>query len=142
MVLAESIAAETFPRLPNRPVGAGDTWTDTVRVEGEAPGGVFRTTSAVEYTVRGDTVLAGQALLRVDFVSDVTRRAELSEAGMDIIQDVAGTMRGTFYWDRARNRLHSQTQAGTFTGTMEVPGAPFPLGLTVDVVSRIGLAGS
>jgi hypothetical protein len=61
---------------------------------------------------------------------------------MDIIQDVAGTMRGTFYWDRARNRLHSQTQAGTFTGTMEVPGAPFPLGLTVDVVSRIGLAGS
>jgi hypothetical protein len=142
MVLAESIAAETVPRLPNRPVGAGDTWTDTVRVEGEAPGGVFRTTSAVEYTVRGDTVLAGQALLRVDFVSDVTRRAELSEAGMDIIQDVAGTMRGTFYWDRARNRLHSQTQAGTFTGTMEVPGAPFPLGLTVDVVSRIGLAGS
>jgi hypothetical protein len=60
---------------------------------------------------------------------------------MDVVQDVAGTMRGHFLWDTTRNRLHSQVGSGRYTGTMEVPGAPFPLGMSIEVVSRLGLAG-
>lgn len=141
LVNPETLAASFFPRLPNRVVAAGDSWTDTVRVEAEAQGGVIRIQSALRYTVRGDTVVDGQTLLRVDFTSDEERTAEVSEAGMDVVQDVSGRGEGYFLWDRARSRLHSQYQKASFTGIMEVPGAPFPLGLTIEGVSRTRLAG-
>lgn len=140
LVNPESIALTFFPRLPDRVVTAGDAWTDTINVDAEAQGGVIRLRSVVEYTVRGDTVVDGVSHLRVDFVSDDARTAEVSESGMDIVQDVAGTSRGHFLWDRARNRLHSQVQSASYTGTMEVPQAPFPLGLTIDATSRLVVA--
>lgn len=141
LVNPETLAASFFPRLPDRMVATGDSWTDTVRVEAEAQGGVIRIQSALRYTVRGDTVVDGQTLLRVDFTSDEERSAEVSEAGMDVVQDVTGRGEGHFLWDRTRNRLHSQYQKASFTGIMEVPGAPFPLGLTIEGVSRTRLAG-
>jgi hypothetical protein len=138
---APSMAETLFPRLPDRPVSAGETWTDTIAFDAEPQGGRIRVHSVVEYTVWGDTVVAGRPLLRVDYASDDTRTAEVSEAGMDIVQDMSGTGRGHFLWDRELNRLHSQVETGTFTGTMEVPGAPFPLGLSVTSVSRFAPAG-
>jgi hypothetical protein len=138
---AESLAATLFPRLPERVVTAGNQWTDTLELEVEVPDGVIRMNSVTEYTVRGDSVVAGETLLAVDFVSEDTRFAEVAEAGMDVVQDVAGTMRGHFLWDASRNRVHSQVGSGSYTGTMEVPSAPFPLGMKIEVVSRLNLTG-
>ncbi len=141
LVVPEAMAATFFPRLPDRAVRPGDAWTDSLSLDTETSNGVVRLHSVIEYTVRGDTVVDGNPLLKVDFVSDDRRMIEAREAGMDITQDLGGTGRGHFLWDRAANRLHSQVVEVRYTGTMEVPMAPFPLGLTVDGVSRTVAAG-
>jgi hypothetical protein len=135
-----TLAGTFFPRLPARAVQTGDTWTDTVHVESDRDDGHIVSHSVIDYTVEGDTTVSGRPLLRVGFVSQDERSAEMTQQGMDMSQDVAGTMRGHFLWDRGRGILHSQTQSGVFTGTMEVSAAPFPLGLAIEARSVIRLA--
>jgi hypothetical protein len=134
-----SLAGTFFPRLPARAVQPGDAWTDTVHVESDRPDGQIISHSIVAYTVAGDTVVSGRPLLKVTFVSQDERSADVTQQGMDMSQDVSGTMRGHFLWDRSRGILHSQTQSGVFTGTMEVSAAPFPLGLAIEARSVIRL---
>lgn len=141
MVSAGTMAATFFPRLPNRPVVAGDRWVDTLDVVADEESGRIETRSISEYTVRGDTLVDGRTLIRVDFVSDDEREARNSEQGMDLTQDLAGRTSGFFLWDPVARALHSQVATSRMTGTMEVTGAPFPLGLTVEASSRMERGG-
>jgi hypothetical protein len=130
-------AATFFPRLPAEAVGPGYTWRDTVTAESERADGVIVSRSIVDYTVAGDTTLAGQSLVRVTFTSQDERRSDITQQGMAMTQDLGGTGRGWFLWDPARGLFHSQSYTAAFTGSMEVAGAPFPLGLVVEARSHI-----
>lgn len=141
MVSAGTMAATIFPRLPDRPVVAGDRWVDTLEVVVDEEAGHIETRSISEYTVRGDTLVDGRTLIRVDFVSDDEREVQASEQGVDITQDLGGRSSGFFLWDPAARALHSQSSSSQMTGTMEVTGAPFPLGLTVEASSRMERGG-
>ncbi|MDT8342565.1 MAG: hypothetical protein RQ751_13725 [Longimicrobiales bacterium] len=135
------MAHSFFPRLPDARPAPGMAWTDTIAYQAEeGPGSVVART-VMTYTVVGDTVVAGRSLLRVDLAGNVTRTLEGATAGMSVLQDMTGTVRGHFLWDVARGVLHSQEAHSELTGVMDVDAAPYPMDMTVRTVSRTGLAG-
>ncbi len=135
-----TLVHEFFPRLPGGPVSPGATWTDTIRYDVDTDQGGTSSTSVMAYTLRGDTVVDGTALLKVTFqgTSDVTGSG-MTE-GMEVIQVSTGTFTGMFLWDPARGVLVAQEASGNMTGTTEVPAAgvpPMPMTITVRSVVRL-----
>ncbi len=134
-------AATFFPRLPDRVVAVGDTWTDTIQVEAPQGPGEITTSSAVTYTLAGDTTVAGRRMRRVTYTSDDQRTVSTRQQGMDIEQDLDGTSNGWFLWDVEAGTLWEQYSDGTYTGTMNVPQAPFPMGLRIRATSHLTRGG-
>jgi hypothetical protein len=128
-VTPEAMAATLFPRLPGGPVRPGDTWTDTIRVGAGGEGGLVEGTSVVAYAVKGDTVIAGRALVRVELTGEDRRDLEASEAGMEVSQTLAGSSTGWFLWDAVRGVPYEYVRESELTGRMEVRDLPFPLSL-------------
>lgn len=141
MMSVATVASTLLPRLPGRVVGPGERWTDTVQVSANEAAGRIEMTSIVEYTVVGDTLVDGRPMVRVDFVTDDSRRVQASTQGMDINQDIGGEGTGWFLWDPGARLVHSQYSMSELAGTMEVSGAPFPLPLAVEAVSRTTRSG-
>lgn len=129
-----AIAHTMFPRLPGRATDPGDTWTDTVRFEGEQSGGRVSSHSVIEYTVAGDTAVGGRALVRIDFEGTSEVSANGTMSGNDFVQNLSGGASGFFLWDPQRGLLLESRSRGDARGSMEVSAAPFPL--TVRVRSK------
>lgn len=127
----EAMAVTLFPRLPGRAVHAGDTWTDTIRVDTDGEAGSVVGTSIVTHTVAGDTVVAGRLLLLVELVGEDRRELAARQAGMEVNQILSGSSTGWFLWDVSRGVPYGSVRESELTGTMEVTGVPFPLSIRV-----------
>ncbi|MGD2068844.1 MAG: hypothetical protein PVI57_09260 [Gemmatimonadota bacterium] len=138
-VSPNAIAATFFPRLPARAVTAGDTWTDTVRIDAEEGESSIESTSVVSYTAVGDTTVMGANYLLVRFTSEDERYIEGTQMGMDMSQEIVGSSEGWFLWDPARKLPTEILVNSEGDGTMEVSAAPFPLSLQADNVTHIRL---
>lgn len=135
-----ALAAAFFPRLPGRAVAAGEEWTDTVTIRTEDETGQNDGTTVFSFTAVGDTVVAGQTLLKVTFLSEDERLSTTSQMGAEITQDVSGQGDGYYLWDQSRNLVVEQYIESRLRGTMEVSVAPMPLGLDMVVVQHLKLA--
>ena len=126
IVSPSGLAHELFPRLPDRAVTVGDTWTDTVTVEEDAEGMASETRAIVTYTVAGDTVVAGTTLLKLTTISDVEASVSGTQQGMAMTQNMSGTSSGWLLWDRAASLVHSSYGVSEMAGlmTIDAPGAP------------------
>lgn len=135
-----SMAAGFFPRLPGRAVAAGETWTDTVKVDTEDESGTTRGSTIYDFTAVGDTVVDGRTYLKVTFTSFDERIAETQQMGTEIVQDVAGDGEGFYLWDASRSLIVQQYIEARLEGAMEVSMAPVPLGVDMTVVQHLRLA--
>ena len=126
-----AIAHSIFPGLPGRPASIGEIWTDTVRFEGEQSGRNYSSLSVMEYTLVGDTVVAGRSLVRIDFEGTSEVGANGVMQGNDFSQGVSGDISGWVLWDVQRSLLFESHNQADARGTMEISAAPFPLGIRV-----------
>lgn len=134
------VAHAFFPRLPGRAATMGESWTDTIRVEGaQGQGGSINSVMSVTYTVAGDTVVEGRSLVKIDMEGTSRTSAEGVTTGMDYTQTVSGSMTGWVLWDQQRSLMVESYQTSDGRGSMEVSAAPFPLGVRVRSVSRVRL---
>jgi hypothetical protein len=126
-----AVAHSLFPGLPGRAASVGESWTDTVRFEGEQSGGTVSSSTVLEYTVVGDTVVAERSLVRLDFqgTSDVAANGIIQ--GSDFSQSVSGNISGWVLWDHRRNLLVEAHNRSDARGSMEISVSPYPLGLRV-----------
>jgi hypothetical protein len=126
-----AMAHSVFPRLPGRAAAVGDSWTDTIRFEGEQGLGEMSFNSVLTYTVVGDTVVSGRSLVRIDYdgPTDVAARGVMQ--GGDFSQNLSGDSSGWILWDLQRSLMVETHSRGDARGSMEVSAAPFPLSVRV-----------
>lgn len=129
-----------FVHLPGRPLDGGRRWVDTVTTV-ERRGGVRSVTRRViTSTLRGDTVTAGRRLIRIGTESASTVALTGVSGGVEVRQEVTGTILGTVLWDPAARVLVDRWAEGELTGTLELPGldaAPMPVRLAVRRVATL-----
>jgi hypothetical protein len=121
-----SLAYQLFPRLPADAPGVGDTWVDTLTFEEEIEGATSVNTSIVEYTITGDTTVAGRSLLVIS-TSSIDERTSAGEMqGMSMTQVLSGRSTGSLLWDPAASLVYESKAASEMSGTMTVdmPGVP------------------
>ncbi len=145
---AESLAnpiqmvKEFFPRLPGEAVDVGATWTDTLSYEVEMSNGMMTSSKVMTFTVQGDTVVNGAALVHITFQGKNERVVEAAQDGMQTTQTVSGDLDGTLLWDPARSLMVRFEEDFEMDGMYEIVGAPIPpMPLDVRGRSRIMLQG-
>jgi hypothetical protein len=136
-----STAHAFFPGLPGTAVDVGDTWTDTVHVQGPEGSGEVNSVSIFTYTVAGDTVLDGRRLTKITYTGTQEASTAGVMAGMDFTQEVTGTVEGHVLWDMAAGLMVERFADADGRGSIEVPAAPFPLGIRARSQSTVRLMG-
>ncbi|HUE77430.1 MAG TPA: hypothetical protein VMM83_05765 [Longimicrobiales bacterium] len=117
-----SLIRPLFASLPGRPAGPGAEWVDTVMVTEEAGGVVSRVWSVVTSTLAGDTAVAGTSLLLIRTSTLTQVEVEGSSGGVEILQRMSGTLRGSVLWDGVRSMLVGRWETGALDGTIQLPG--------------------
>ncbi len=134
-----SVAHGLFPRLPGRAAAVGESWTDTIRYEGQQGPGSVSATNVVTYTVEGDSVLDGRSLVKIAQKGSTESTTHGVITGMDFSQGLTGTFTGWVLWDHARGLMVESYAQTDGRGTMDVSAAPFPLGVYLRAQSRVKL---
>jgi hypothetical protein len=136
MVSGLALAHRFFPGLPGRPVAAGERWVDTIAYEGDGGAGVVRETAIYEYTVRGDTVVAGRRLLHLGLAGTTESSGDLNVGGMAVRQSTDLTVEGYVLWDRRAGVLFESMKRGLGKGTVTAPIVPGPLPITIETMEH------
>lgn len=134
MMMGSTLFDDFFMRLPAETVQPGASWTDTIRSENEMEAGPTSSSeSIVVSTFRGDTTVAGRTLWIIESNSTTSVVVEGETQGMQMRNELSGTVRETSLWDPARRLLHSSTARGTMNGSVSIPAAgmsDIPLNVT------------
>lgn len=126
LVSPVSFVHEFFPRLPGGAVSPGETWTDSIQWEASTGDGDVSSSSVVTYTMVGDTVVDGLALLHITYEGEADVVGSGFTEGMEVLQAVSGDVAGMFLWDPARGLMVSGESSQDMDGTVEVPAAGMP----------------
>ena len=123
MTMGGELFADFFVRLPGRIAQPGETWTDTVRVDEETAGTHTVNETIVVSTFRGDTTVAGRTLWIIDATKTSTVVIEGDMQGMQMRNELSGSMAERTLWDPARRVMHSTRSTGSMTGSVSIPAA-------------------
>lgn len=113
---APLLAYSLFPRLPGRVVAVGDSWADSLTYTQTLEAGETEVTSALTYTVLGETQMAGRSLLDIGFEGTAEISQEMSIEGAAVNLAAETEVSGSLLWDRAAGVLYESDL------TMEGPG--------------------
>ena len=141
MVSGLGLAHTFFPGLPNRAVGVGETWVDTISYEGRESAGLRSESTVIRYTIAGDTVVAGRSLMVIALQGTTESTAELELSGMSVAQSSNLTLEGYVLWDTQSGLMFESFKKATGTGTVRVPVAPGPLPIEIAATQRARLRG-
>lgn len=119
----ENLFADFFLRLPNRIVQPGESWTDTVSAVTEENGARSENETIIVSTFRGDTTVAGRTLWVIDIAKTARVLVEGNMQGMDMRNELTGTISEVALWDPALRALRSSSATGTMNGTVDIPSA-------------------
>lgn len=136
----ETLVRSLFVLLPGRPVAAGATWVDTVRVVEESRDARSVTTSIVTSRLVGDTVVDARRLLQIRTESELGIELTGVAGGVALEQVLTGTGTGQVLWDEGAHLVFERRETGSLAGTMTLPelGGP-PMAVRVDVNQRVTL---
>lgn len=132
-----SMAYSFFPGLPGTAASVGDMWTDTVSWSGPEGQGEVDAQSVVDYTIVGDTAIAGRSLLNIAMEGLVKTETSVNMGGMDIVQTSEISLTGTVLWDVANNLMFEMHTRGAGTGAAGTPMGDMAMSLRT--VSHIRL---
>lgn len=131
----EGLVRPFFVNLPGRIVEPGARWTDTVTTREEGPEAVTRATSVIISTLVADTVIGERRLLRIETRTETAVEVTGESGGVDIEQQLSGTIMGTILWDAESRLLVARTETGSLAGSLVMPGTS-PVALPVSATIR------
>ncbi len=126
-----SLANQFFPRLPDDAIAMGDSWTDTTSWEAEEGGGNVSVTVVSNFTVVGDTVVDGRALLKINGTARTQMDTRSTTQGMDIFQSIDIASEGYLLWDTQVGLPYESHMTLEGNGSIEVSAAPEPFSMTL-----------
>lgn len=135
----ESLVRPFFALLPGRASAPGAVWIDTVSTTERTGNTTARWRSVIRSTLTGDTVVDERWLVVIRTESATTMEMEGSSGGVEVIQRLAGTTRGTILWDPIAALLVARTDGGRLEGTLALPETGFS-GLPVSGTVRRSVA--
>ena len=133
-----ALAYDLFPRLPDTVVDPGGTWLDTLRwhTDGDVTEVISRT--AYDYTLVGDTVVDGRALLHIVAAGKVDVRIYTGRAGKLTRRSMTGSSTGVVLWDPELRLVAYHEYERDLAGTVSRPDkTPFELSLKGPVRIRL-----
>lgn len=119
----ENLFADFFVRLPGTMVEPGATWTDTIISRSDEEGTVTENETIVVSTFVGDTMVAGRTYWVIDATKSSHVLVEGNMQGMDMRNELSGTINETSLWDPELRVLQSSTATGSMSGTLDIPSA-------------------
>ena len=141
MVSGLALAHTFFPGLPGRAASVGESWVDTVAFEGEDGPGVRSETSILTYTIVGDTLVDGKALLHISIAGTALSEQDLEMGGMAIHQESEVVVEGYVLWDFQAGVRFEHYRRATGSGTVSLPIVPGPIPIDVVSTQRTRLRG-
>ena len=123
LMQGENMFNDFFLRLPNRTVTVGDSWSDTVSAVTEMDGATSTNETIIVSTLRGDTTVGGRTLWIIDSSKSTHALVEGSVQGMDMRNELSGTVSEMSLWDPSRRLLVFNRSNGEMTGTVSMPAA-------------------
>jgi hypothetical protein len=138
---APLVAHALFPRLPDRVVVTGDTWSDAVTYTETVEAGMTSVVSTLNYTVVGTTQREGRSLTEIGFEGSAEVNQELSLEGASVTQASRLQVQGHALWDVAAGLLYESDMAMEGPGTVRVALLPAALPTRVRWQARVRLQG-
>ena len=135
MASGGNMFADFFVRLPNEIVSPGATWTDTTFSDDEVEGARTTNESIVVSTLRGDTTVDGRRLWIIESTKATTLVVEGDMQGMQMRNELSGTVEERTLWDPASRLMHSSMSEGTMSGVVSIPSAGMN-DIPIDVTNR------
>ena len=129
-----------FPRLPDGEADPGATWVDTATASGDAGDMTTTATLVSTYTLVGDTLVDGRALVHIAVAREVTIDNEIEEVGMSATQAIAGSANGFVLWDPERGLVAYAEFEQDLEGAMTLSGVG-TIDTTIAGTTRIRLEG-
>lgn len=118
---SEGMFQRLFTRLPGRPISVGDEWVDTVTINDEASGMTNTVHMVIRSTLAGDTTVSGRQFRLIRSEASANTVVAGNVEGMEIRQNLTGTINSTSLWDPARGILVERTETQSSSGTMDMP---------------------
>lgn len=139
MVSGLSLAHTFFPALPGRAAMPGESWVDSLTYSGQEGPGTREESAVLRYTVVGDTVVDGRALLHIGVEGTTSLHNDMEFSGMQVSQTSELEVSGFVLWDVQRGVMFEQYKESAGSGQVSVPIAPVPIPISVRSVQRARL---
>lgn len=114
-----------FQVLPNREVGVGDTWTDSVAAEGSTNKNVYKITGITDKEIT------------LDFTGEGTTKTAKEAMGMKVDVDAANKATGSIVLDKATGVLKQKTVTNTTETHMNMGGQEMNTTVKTTVVTTV-----
>ena len=118
---------EWFPLLSGTAAQPGDNWSGTVAWSHEGSTSRSSSSTAFDYTLVGDTTVAGRTLLKISLTGEAELTSRTNRNGAELTTSVAGANAGVALWDHERGLLHSMEVTFDYSGTMSTPMGDLPV---------------
>ncbi|MDX9726517.1 MAG: DUF6263 family protein [Bacteroidales bacterium] len=125
--------ADFFPRLPDKPVNAGDTWIVQDSVMSKSPSSSMKIVFKSEYRLESIENTDGVETAKVSITSEGKITQSMSAQGMDLYLSGPYTSTSEFTFAVKEGFFQQQTINMKMTGDLEIPSMSMVMPITLDM---------
>ena len=125
--------ADFFPRLPDKPVKAGDTWTVQDSVMSKPPSSSMKIVFKSEYRLESIENTDGVEIAKISINNEGKIAQSISAQGMDLYLSGPFTSTSDFTFAVQEGYSQQQTTNMKMTGDLEIPSMSMVMPITLDM---------
>ena len=125
--------ADFFPRLPDKPVKAGDTWTVQDSVMSKSPSSSMKIVFKSEYRLESIENTDGVEIAKISINNEGKIAQSISAQGMDLYLSGPFTSTSDFTFAVKEGYFQQQTINMKMTGDLEIPSMSMVMPITLDM---------
>lgn len=125
--------ADFFPRLPDKPVKAGDTWTVQDSVMSKSPSSSMKIVFKSEYRLESIENTDGVEIAKISINNEGKIAQSISAQGMDLYLSGPFTSTSDFTFAVKEGYFQQQTTNMKMTGDLEIPSMSMVMPITLDM---------
>ena len=125
--------ADFFPRLPDKPLKAGDTWTVQDSVMSKSPSSSMKIVFKSEYRLESIENTDGVEIAKISINNEGKIAQSISAQGMDLYLSGPFTSTSDFTFAVKEGYFQQQTTNMKMTGDLEIPSMSMVMPITLDM---------
>lgn len=129
----------TFPRLPDRPVKIGDSWTDEQDMDIPVEGSTLLSEDKSTYTVIDETQFDGYECLKIEVIGTSKLTGDFEQGGTPLSIERDTTSKGIMYFAYKKGMFIRMESESTAEGIITVPSASIDIPQTIFSKSSVSV---